>query len=52
MNQKVGTAPRDRAQGRARDNATKNVALVTGGSRGLGLSWWRDFSHGNTPWRL
>jgi len=36
MNQKVGTAPRDRAQGRARDNATKNVALVTGGSRGLG----------------
>jgi 3-oxoacyl-[acyl-carrier protein] reductase len=36
MNQKVGTAPRDRAQARVGDDATKNVALVTGGSRGLG----------------
>jgi 3-oxoacyl-[acyl-carrier protein] reductase len=35
MNQKVGTAPRDRDQGRV-GGAARNVALVTGGSRGLG----------------
>lgn len=35
MNQKLGAAPRDRDQSRA-GAATRNVVLVTGGSRGLG----------------
>ena len=35
MNQKIGAASRDLDQGRVR-NATRNVAVVSGGSRGLG----------------
>ena len=35
MNQKVGAASRDLDQGRVR-GATQNVAVVSGGSRGLG----------------
>src|SRR5258705_9005568 len=35
MNQKLGAVSRDRGQSRA-GTATRNVVLVTGGSRGLG----------------